>query len=307
VVRCHSIFVLLLLAVGCASKPGRGVPDEAERKAVAYLVREVPAWSRENQCFSCHNNGDAARALYVASRQGHHVPASALEDTSAWLGRPEQWKNNKGDPGFSDPRLANLQFAAALLTAFQTGHIKDEQALSTAAALVGADQGQDGSWPVEPSNPVGSPATYGTPLATYIAAQIVRSAPFGRSMRYQSLRNWFGGLKPSNVPDAAALLQFENSNSAREFILRAQTSDGGWGPYADSPPEAFDTALALLALKGRGRGHSEAMERGRKFLVSQQRSDGSWPATTRPSGGESYAQTVSTTAWATLALLATRP
>jgi len=93
-----------------------------------------------------------------------------------------------------------------------------------------------------------------------------------------------------------------------DFLRRAQTSDGGWGPYADSPPEAFDTALALLALAEfrAESGGSEMIRRGREFLVATQLSDGNWPATTRPSGGQSYAQQMSTTGWATLALLATR-
>jgi hypothetical protein len=47
--------------------------------------------------------------------------------------------------------------------------------------------------------------------------------------------------------------------------------------------------------------------RGRAFLVSLQEEDGGWPATTRPPGAESYAQRLSTTGWATLALLATPP
>jgi hypothetical protein len=46
--------------------------------------------------------------------------------------------------------------------------------------------------------------------------------------------------------------------------------------------------------------------RGRAFLIATQRDDGGWPETTRPSGGTSYAQRISTTGWATLALLATR-
>jgi hypothetical protein len=40
------------------------------------------------------------------------------------------------------------------------------------------------------------------------------------------------------------------------------------------------------------------------YLIDQQQADGSWAETTRPSGGESYAQRISTTAWALLALLA---
>jgi hypothetical protein len=43
------------------------------------------------------------------------------------------------------------------------------------------------------------------------------------------------------------------------------------------------------------------------ILLAQQRAAGDWAATTRPSGTESDAQRMSTTGWATLALLATRP
>jgi hypothetical protein len=46
--------------------------------------------------------------------------------------------------------------------------------------------------------------------------------------------------------------------------------------------------------------------RGRKFLASTQLPDGSWQETTRPPRSESYAQRLSTTAWAAQALLAAR-
>ena len=51
---------------------------------------------------------------------------------------------------------------------------------------------------------------------------------------------------------------------------------------------------------------TERVDRGRAFLVSTQEPGGGWPETTRPAGFESYAQHISTTGWATLALLATR-
>jgi hypothetical protein len=47
--------------------------------------------------------------------------------------------------------------------------------------------------------------------------------------------------------------------------------------------------------------------RGRKFLASTEIADGSWQETTRPPRSESYAQRLSTTAWAAQALLVTRP
>jgi len=52
-------------------------------------------------------------------------------------------------------------------------------------------------------------------------------------------------------------------------------------------------------------GAEPLMLRGRAYLVSIQNEDGSWTETTRPPGGESYAQRISTTGWAALALLAT--
>ena len=61
-----------LLVLGSTDGPPERRRPEA--RAVAFLSREVPRWSRENHCYSCHNNGDAARALYQASRTG--IPRS---------------------------------------------------------------------------------------------------------------------------------------------------------------------------------------------------------------------------------------
>jgi hypothetical protein len=49
-----------------------------------------------------------------------------------------------------------------------------------------------------------------------------------------------------------------------------------------------------------------AIASGRSFLLSLQVADGSWPETTRPSNQESYAQRISTTGWALLALIDTQ-
>lgn len=289
--------------------------DDAETKAIAFLAREVPAWSKTNGCFSCHNNGDAARALYAATRKGLNVPANALADTNAWASNPTGWKNNKGDPGFSDKRLANIQFAASLLAAIETGHVKDRRPLADAARLLIADQGESGAWKIDSGNAPGSPATYGTPLATLLALRTLKAANLPKAKAaIQKAETWMRQTSPNNVLTAAALLLFAVTDGDKakqtaclKLIQSAQTSDGGWGPYADSPAEVFDTAVVLLALNElRSQPTIEtAIRRGRTFLRSEQQPDGSWPETTRPSGGESYAQRMSTTGWATLALLET--
>lgn len=314
------LLLVVLAAAGCAGPSARNDPAATpERRAVAFLVREVPAWSRENGCFSCHNNGDAARALYAARRSGFNVPATALADTTAWVSQPARWDHNKGDPGFSDKRLANLQFAASLLAAVETGRSSDKAALRAAAEKVAADEGEDGAWRIEAQDTLGSPATYGTTLATFSAWQVLaRSDSFAARNAAARAADWLRRAPMNNVPAAATLLRFslqdgsslstQRRADALAFLRRAQTSDGGWGPYPNVPAEAFDTALVLLALAELPADAevNAVIQHGRAFLIAQQRTDGSWPATTRPTGGESYAQQMSTTGWATLALLATR-
>lgn len=294
-------------------------PGTAESRAISFLTREVPAWSKGNGCFSCHNNGDAARALYTATLKGISIPANALADTTAWISEPNGWDQNKGDPGFSDKRLANVQFAASLLAAIESGFIKDRRPLEQAARKLAADQEADGAWHIDAGTTLGSPATYGTPLATFMALRTLKAANLPESKpAIRKAEEWLSRTSTTNVMTAASLL-LASANSFGEpekprqseylkLILDAQTGDGGWGPYADSPPEVFDTALVLIALaelKGKP-DIDEAILRGRIFLAGEQNTDGSWPETTRPSGGESYAQRLSTTGWATLALLATR-
>ena len=91
------------------------------------------------------------------------------------------------------------------------------------------------------------------------------------------------------------------------LLEKGQSEEGGWGPFVASAPEVFDTALAVLALASAGDSPSirPMISRGRAFLIARQHPDGSWTETTRPPGAESYAQRISTSAWAAMALLAT--
>jgi hypothetical protein len=136
--------------------------------------------------------------------------------------------------------------------------------------------------------------------------------------------DWLGRQRPKTVLDAAALLaapRFRVDDEQRAAcleVLKAGAGEtGGWGPYVNSPPEPFDTALALIGLarlKATARQNGldwtefdDQIRRGREYLVTSQLSDGSWPETTRPPGAESYAHRMSTTGWATMALLLTLP
>ena len=280
-----------------------GSPEE---RALAFLAREVPAWHSENGCYSCHNNGDGARSLFVAARLGRRVPDEAIRDTVKWLSAPAGWENNRGDPRFSDKALARLQFAAALVEAVESGIVADQDDQLEAAGLVARDQHPDGSWQIDAGTSAGSPITYGPALATAVALDILkRSEPVQFKIPIAKAREWLLKLPLRFVPDAAGVLLAVSDRRSEcvEFLSRAQTQDGGWGPAIHSPAEPFDTAIALLALASVS--EKRLLSRGRSWLIRNQLPTGGWPETTRPPGGQSYAQHISTTAWAALALIRT--
>jgi hypothetical protein len=309
---------LLLLAAGAAAGAGPRSAT-AEDRALGFLAREVPRWARENSCHSCHNNGDAARALYAAVRAGRKVPPAALADTTRWLQRPEGWDRNGGEGPSGDRKLARLQFAAALAAAVDAGLAKDRKALRRAAELVAGHQEKDGSWKVVAAGTLGSPATHGDALATYLARRTLgRADPRRHRAAIARADGWLRKVAVKAVPDAAAVLlalgdaKDRATRAQRERCLEAvrkgESRRGGWGPYAGSAPEVFDTALVLLALARQAPGAEVKRwrARGRAFLLATQEDDGGWPETTRPPGAQSYAQRLSTTGWATLALLRTK-
>ncbi|HUF60667.1 MAG TPA: prenyltransferase/squalene oxidase repeat-containing protein [Verrucomicrobiales bacterium] len=283
--------------------------------AVEFLAREVPLWLPENDCRSCHHNGDGARALHEALDRGFDVPLDALRDSREWLVRPAEWLKAMS-PEFADENLAWIQYASGLATAVETGTLDEREALRKAAAGLAARQSESGAYVIEPEGAAGSPATYGTALATGTALRVWETDG-GEEWEASRLRAraWLAALRSPRVLDAAAVVQFlgnarkgteaEAVERALELIRRAQGSEGGWGLFAGSPPEAFDTAMVLLALTGGEDAEASGgmIEKGAAYLRSTQEGDGGWRATTRPPGGDSYAQRVSTTAWALLALL----
>lgn len=298
--------------------------DETFRRAVGFLRADVPAWFAGNGCHSCHNNGDAARALMRVHGHGLGKQTDVLGETLSWLRNPAGWDKNKGDPGFSDQVLADIQFASALAEAGRNGLLdgskRTREAHRVAAARVVAAQSVDGSWQIEPQNVIGSPATYGPALATYMAWSAVKR--LDGSIHPESLSraaDWLARLEIRNIPSASVVLLAGSGSDhpgllgrleeAAVFLKRTMTQDGGWGPYPDAPAEVFDTAMALLALSTLPRDPEadQLLKRGRSFLKRNQEVNGSWPPTTRPSGGASYAQRMSTTGWAMLAWLESDP
>ena len=294
-------------------------------------------------CFGKCRPGDASipatRATTTVTRRarlmsvGIRIPASAPRSTTRWAGWPLPIagpRNGGGEGGADDKVLARIQFAHATTAGVAAGLVP-RAAVESAADMVAADQQPDGSWRLDASDSIGSPATYGTALATVAARRTLVAAGTAAPTKITSPAPNAGcRTPPPEHPDAAAIVLafaggYESGNEtphnwtvALDLLKKGQGRDGGWGPYVTSPSEAFDTALATLALKGVAprasrAGHAftpdalrAAIAGGRTYLLRQQLADGSWNETTRPAGQSSYAQRISTTGWALLALVETR-
>jgi hypothetical protein len=302
-------------------------PDPAAAaigRGVAFLRVEVPKWRKEHPCYSCHNNGDATRALLVAGARGHDI-GDALDDTLNFLKDPARWDQNKAPGGLDDKKLARVQFASALAVAERHGRAAGTD-VEKAARLLATDQTADGSWTLDSSQSLGSPATYGTIIATWSArSTLIASGMQPDAFPIVQADRWLRGLTVENVLDASAVIlgldqagdvMAENlRRNALSLVRTGQAPGGGWGPFVTAAPQVFDTALAVLALSTldaeprlarssyRPEELKDAIARGKQYLIAQQRKDGSWPETTRPADQESYAQRISTTGWAMLALL----
>jgi hypothetical protein len=257
------------------------------REAVAYLEREVPKWKRENRCYSCHNNGDGLRALLAAHRAGLAVNAAVLEESVQALRDAGEWEPKP---------LARLHIAAAAREAVDAGLV-ERTVLDRAAEAVAKDQQADGHWKVEEELAAGSPVTYGPVLATYLAREILAAAGgerYGEAVAKAT--SWLSRRKSQHVMETAVVALALRRDEDLKALAAAQAPDGSWNG------EPFDTALARLAL---GPNHPASIK-ARAFLMRAQWSGGGWPATTRPAGGDSYAQHISTSAWVLISLTAGR-
>src|SRR5262245_44825274 len=92
-------FTLVLASALVVAQPKPDPHDATIKRAIGYLSKEVPRWHAEHPCYSCHNNGDATRALITAGLRGYDIGTS-VDTTVDFLRLPAQWDQNKAPGGF---------------------------------------------------------------------------------------------------------------------------------------------------------------------------------------------------------------
>lgn len=313
---------LILVSSGLASGQSNSAVDnkaveKSIEKGIAYLAEATPKWQVEHRCASCHHQGSAVRALLAARAKGLLRRDEVLTTSFDWLARPEKWGENHGDPQASDQALAELQFGGSLLAAQKQFPDRFGKSLLQLAKQLEKQQGLSGEFKLTNSDGLGLPITLGSVLLTGMARDVFETQGETYREKANLANHWLRNFRPRNTLEAASLLitlkQGEDQKpmraTARRIVFESAHKGGGFGPYANSPPEVFDTALAVIALMRDEASPKkrELSEKGIKQLMEWQLEDGSWEETTRPSGGISYAHRVSTTSWAIEALLESAP
>ena len=226
---------------------------------------------RENQCFSCHHQGDGARALASARAQGWKLPAETLDSSQQWLEKLEDWHHQKGDPNAKDPLLADLQFSMTRCSDAIIDGIRDRippmVSVGGGAIVDPSERGRLLGLGVRAHS--GNARCSRFSLGHFLAWRLLKAAAYPAfSSARERAEKWLLQIPIQHVPNAACKLLFvqERDQGAQgesilclEFLMKSQSRFGGWGPYPGSPAEIFDTSLALIALATHARDERIAM------------------------------------------------
>lgn len=276
-----TIVCLTFLAVvnAAGSEPQTDDPDvrTAVERALPYLEEEGTWWIEEKKCVSCHHSSFFVWAKDLALEQGFSVDKETLNQQRQWVidsmlspiepdpKRPE----NQPKPGeLKGDR--NVEGVSQLLLSASAKHLPEESR-EALLEIVSRNREDGDKW-----KPGGQLPRQERPEAeTQAVSSQWALAALGEKSRDSvqidaETTEWF-----------AMNLLLTNDENSIESLLGRQNEDGGWS-WIDgekSDPEA--TGQALFAL-GRARENdlnkeaSEAIARGREFLVGAQTKSGFW-------------------------------
>jgi hypothetical protein len=179
------------------------------------------------------------------------------------------------------------------------------------------DQSPDGSWSAWPeTRPPIFGGSDGTMTTLAVLSLLPRSEcdPAAKAAADVGVE-WLDRREVDDDPEAIAMRLVlwtrlgRESSPLIERIKDRQREYGGWSQTDEMASDAWATGQALYALAQAGvRSDDPAIQRGRRFLATTQREDGSWSMTSRPisPGGSGSSNLVpitgAGTAWAVIGL-----
>jgi hypothetical protein len=278
--------------------PGPEAIRAAVEKALPLILKSTATYPESRDCFSCHHQAVPVLALTTAKARGFAVDAEAIRGpvdlAEADLeGAIESYKKGDGQPG------GVTRAGYAMLTLELGAKAPDEVTGAVAGFLLKWDESR-GHWQTSSNRPPSEASPF---TATYLSlralAKYGNDAQKGRiTARVQKARQWLESTKPRDTEDRVfRLLALDAARSpeasirkAADDLLATRRDDGGWSQLDGAASDAYATGSALVALHLAGHlaADSPAYRAGLRFLIADQRKDGTWFVASRSKAFQPY-------------------
>lgn len=271
---------------------------EAVGRALPLILKSTAEYPESRDCFSCHHQAMPVLALATARARGFAVEAEAIrgpvELTEAdLLGAAESYRKGVGQGG------GVTRAGYALFTLEVGGKAPDELTGDVAEYLLKRDEARD-HWRSSSDRPPSEASEF---TSTYLALRAL--ATYGREAqkdriagRVAKARKWLEATRPKDTEDRVFRLLALRAASAEEAAIRkavgdllaTRRDDGGWAQLDGGKSDAYATGSALVALNLAGglATDSPVYRGGLKFLIADQRGDGSWFVASRSKPFQPY-------------------
>lgn len=294
----------------------------ALNRTIGLIEKSSWKFFTSSGCVSCHAQSMTDMAVAEARRKGVRVDETAAMRRVVMLHEvyPTEPLLERMDPPGAEEQLA-YPLAGLALNGFAPDRMTDAM-----VANIAATQGRDGSFHVGAA--ARPPGEEGDIFRTALCIRAMKVyGPPARAAemeaRVAKARQWLEVAKPVTAEDRnMQLLGLGWAGADRRklarfagAILAQQQPDGGWRQQRGLPADAYSTGESLyaLAVAGGVTPSKAAYQKGVKFLLRTQRTDGSWYVASRSPRIQAYFdagfpygrdQWISEwgTAWAALAL-----
>jgi ankyrin repeat protein len=299
----------------------------AAELAISLIEKSSWEFFAKSSCVSCHAQSMTDMAVAEARAKGLRVdePAAAERIKMVRATYPAEPLLERMDPAGAEEQLA-YPLAGFALSGYEPDWMTDAM-----VANIVATQGANGSFHVGAA--ARPPGEEGDIFRTAMCIKAMKAyGPPGRAAeleaRIAKARQWLETARPATAEDRNMQLlgiYWAGADSRRlsrfaKAIVAEQQPDGGWRQREGLASDAYGTGESLYALAASGAlsPNDKAYQKGVRFLLNTQHSDGSWFVASRSpriqayfDGGFPYAhdQWISEwgTAWAAMALARAMP
>ncbi len=319
--------LLVLAALGSTQLRSEERTGDERRAAVAkalpLLSRGTVGHIEQKTCFACHNQALPLLALTAARPLGFEYKDEDLQKQlkfiNDFLGKNrENFLKGKGTGGQGDT-------AGYALFAMDVGGWKPDANTAAVAEYLLLHQKDLDHWKVTSNRPPSEASHFTT---NYLAIRGLRKYGTPEQQeriekRIAQVRDWLIKNPGKDAEDRAFRLWALKAAGAEEKeiklavqeVLQAQRADGGWSQLETLDSDAYATGSALVVLHQAGGlpVTDAAYQKGVKFLLQNQKEDGSWHVKSRSKPFQIYYETgfphakdqfisIAASSWATTAL-----